>query len=58
MSKPTQYFIESTTVTCCLFNEKDVAFMASSELEGEDFNAAMKEALAKATASMEAYNNG
>lgn len=53
--KDIQYFIEGNAVTCTVYNEKDVQFMASSTAEEGDLMAAMASALQQAEKTRDAY---
>ena len=54
MKKP-QYIIDGNTVTCTVFNENGVSFMATAQAEDGDLPAAMKSALEQAEKTREKY---
>lgn len=53
--KEDQYFIEGKIVTCTVFNEAGVHFMASAEVGAGGVLQAMEEALATATSTKTEY---
>ena len=53
--KEPQYFIDGVTVTCTVFNESDVQFMATAQAEDGDLPAAMASALEQAEKTREKY---
>lgn len=53
--KDIQYFIEGNAVTCTVYNEKDVQFMASSNADGVDLMPAMISARQQAEKTRDEY---
>ncbi|HEN5155101.1 hypothetical protein KFW04_01775 [Klebsiella pneumoniae] len=53
--KEDQYFIEGKVVTCTVFNENGVQFMATSQAEDGDLLAAMASALEQAEKTRDEY---
>ncbi|MGH6228639.1 hypothetical protein [Klebsiella quasipneumoniae] len=54
MKKP-QYIIDGNTVTCTVFNENGVSFMATTQAEDGDLLAAMASALEQAKKTRDEY---
>ncbi|HHP7456527.1 hypothetical protein [Raoultella ornithinolytica] len=54
MKKP-QYIIDGNTVTCTVFNENGVSFMATVQAEDGDLPAAMASALEQAKKTRNEY---
>ncbi|HIE8710125.1 TPA: hypothetical protein ACXPYJ_005533, partial [Klebsiella pneumoniae] len=50
-----QYFIEGNSVTCTVFNESGVSFMATKEADAGDLLSAMKIALEQAEKTRNEY---
>lgn len=53
--KATQYFIDGDTVTCTVFNENDVQFIATAQAVDGDSPAAMALALEQAEKTRDEY---
>ena len=54
--KDTQYYIDGTVVTCTIFNENDVHFMATAQAtDTGDLPAAMASALEQAKKTRDEY---
>ncbi|HCI6318773.1 TPA: hypothetical protein NPO62_004338 [Klebsiella quasipneumoniae subsp. similipneumoniae] len=53
--KSNQYFIEGNSVTCTVFNESGVSFMATKEADNGDLPTAMASALAQAEKTRDEY---
>lgn len=53
--KDTQYYIDGTVVTCTVFNENDVHFMATAQADDGDLPAAMASALEQAKKTRDEY---
>ena len=54
MKKP-QYIIDGNTVTCTVFNENGVSFMATAQADDGDLPAAMASALEQAEKTRDEY---
>ncbi|THE44657.1 hypothetical protein DJ495_06895 [Raoultella ornithinolytica] len=53
--KATQYYINGNVVTCTVFNENDVQFMATAQADDGDLPAAMALALEQAEKTRDEY---
>ncbi|HEC2546577.1 MULTISPECIES: hypothetical protein [Klebsiella/Raoultella group] len=53
--KDTQYYIDGNIVTCTVFNENDVQFMATAQADDGDLPAAMASALEQAEKTRDEY---
>lgn len=53
--KALQYYIEGNTVTCTVFNENGVSFMATTQAVDGDLPAAMASALEQAKKTRDEY---
>ena len=53
--KDTQYYIDGNIVTCTVFNENDVQFMATAQADDGDLPAAMASALEQAEKPRDEY---
>lgn len=53
--KDTQYYIDGNVVTCAVFNENDVQFMATAQADDSDLPAAMASALEQAKKTRDEY---
>ncbi|HAT1666187.1 TPA: hypothetical protein I8Y34_005495 [Raoultella ornithinolytica] len=53
--KETQYFIDGNTVTCTVFNENGVSFMATAQADDGDLHAAKASALEQSEKTREEY---
>ncbi|QER53229.1 hypothetical protein NWT83_06030 [Klebsiella quasipneumoniae] len=53
--KETQYIIDGNTVTCTVFNENGVSFMATTQAVDGDLPAAMAFTLARAEKTRDEY---
>lgn len=53
--KDTQYYIDGDVVTCTIFNENDVQFMATAHADDGDLPAAMASALEQARKTRDEY---
>lgn len=53
--KALQYYIEGNTVTCTVFNENDVQFIATTQAVDGDLQPAMASALERAEKTRDEY---
>lgn len=53
--KAAQYYINGNVVTCTVFNENDVQFMATAQADDGDLPAAMASALEQAKKTRDEY---